>query len=266
MLPLQNLARRDLAAAANANLVVHFSWVQQRAPSMRVSDAHDLVMVDSGLPCDTFNVVCRARLAAESACERIRVVIDYFAGVGRPFSWWLNPGDEPDELGEFLLAAGLHRAETEMAMAADLGRLPANDPAPNGLKICRVRTPAHLRDFATVVAANWTPPDPDVLRFYELAAPHLLGADSPLRQYVGYVEEIPVATAELTVGGGVVGLYNVCTLQAYRRRGFGSALTLQSLLDARANGHRTAILQSAADSLYARLGFEPFGEVTEYKP
>jgi ribosomal protein S18 acetylase RimI-like enzyme len=105
-----------------------------------------------------------------------------------------------------------------------------------------------------------------VLRFYELAAPVLLRDDAALWLYVGYLDDIPVATADLAIGGGVVGLYSICTLEAYRRRGFGSALTLQPLLDARAQGYRTAILQSAADSLYARAGFEPFGEITEYKP
>jgi GNAT superfamily N-acetyltransferase len=233
---------------------------------MRVVEEDDLVLVDSGLPCDTFNFVCRARLAEGNARERIRAAIRYFVDVGRPFSWWLNPGDEPAELGNMLLEAGLQRAETEMAMAAALDKLPLGELSPNGLHIKRVRTTAQLYDFATVVAANWTPPDPEVLRFYEQAALALLDNDPALWLYVGYLDDMAVATAELTVGGGVVGLYSVCTLESYRRRGFGSALTLRPLLDARTHGFHTAILQSAADSLYARIGFEPFGEITEYKP
>jgi GNAT superfamily N-acetyltransferase len=169
-------------------------------------------------------------------------------------------------LGKLLIAAGLHPAETEMGMAADLNRLQNADLSPHGLQVRRVHTPAQLQDFAHIVAANWTPPDGEVLRFYNLAAPVLLTDDSPLWFYVGYLDEVPVAGAELTVGGSVVGLYSVCTLESYRHRGFGTALTLQPLLDAWAQGYRTAILQSAADGLYARLGFEPFGPITEYKP
>ena len=41
----------------------------------------------------------------------------------------------------------------------------------------------------------------------------------------------------------MVGLNNISTLEACRRRGFGAALTLQPLLDARSQGYRTAILQ-----------------------
>jgi GNAT superfamily N-acetyltransferase len=265
-LSLPELSPAELAAAANANLVAHSTWVQQRAAGMRVIEEPDLVVADSGLPCDTFNFVCRARLAQANGRQRIGAAIGYFMGVGRPFSWWLNPGDEPAELGNLLREAGLQPAESEMAMAANLDKLQAGELSPNGLQIQRVRTAAHLCDFAMIVAANWTPPDPEVLRFYELAAPLVLNDDSPLWFYVGYVDETPVAASELTVGGGVVGLYSVCTLAAYRRRGFGGALTLRPLLDARAHGYQMAILQSAADSLYARIGFEPFGEITEYKP
>jgi predicted acetyltransferase len=54
----------------------------------------------------------------------------------------------------------------------------------------------------------------------------------------------------------------------YRRRGFGAALSLQPLLDARQQGYRTAILQASDEGarVYKRLGFEPFGQIREYKP
>jgi GNAT superfamily N-acetyltransferase len=268
MVSLKDLARAEVVAAADANLVTHIGWVQQRTPGMRIVDAPDLVLVDSGLPCDTFNVVCRARLGQGTARERIRAVVEYYADVGRPFSWWGSPGDQPPELDGLLRATGLHPAETELVMAADLAALRAGDLAPGGLQNRRVRTAGELHDFAEIIAASWTPPDAHVLHFYELAAPALLAADAALWLYVGYLGEVPVATAELTVGNEVVGLYNIVTRAAYRRRGFGTALTLQLLLDARGCGYRMAILQASAmgESVYARVGFEPFGQITEYKP
>jgi hypothetical protein len=235
---------------------------------MRVIDEAGLTLVDSGLPCDTFNFVCGARLEPDAAPERARAAVAYFRDVGRPFSWWVGPADRPPDLGAILVAAGLAFAEGELAMAADLESLRVGDLAPSGLRVERVRTAEQLRDFAQVVAANWTPPDPEVTRFYALAAPLLLAPDAAIRPYVGYLEGVPVAASDLTVGGGVVGLYSVCTLAAYRRRGFGSALTLRPLLDARAEGHRVGILQASAAGagVYARVGFAPFGEIAEYKP
>lgn len=263
-----DLSSIDLARAATLNLVAHVSWVQTQTTGMQVIETDDLVMVDSGLPCDTFNIVCRARLARATAPERIRAVMEHFAYVNRPYSWWLNPGDEPSDLGDLLLVAGLHNAESELAMAADLSRLRLTELAPSGLQVRRLTSLNQLQDFARIVAANWSPPDGEVLRFYEMGAPALLAENSPLWLYVGYLDETPVAASELTVGGGVVGLYNICTLMDYRRRGFGTALTLQPLVDALSQGYHTAILQASDEGalVYKRVGFEPFGLIREYKP
>lgn len=233
---------------------------------MRTELENDLVRTDCGMPCDTFNAVCRARLAPGTAPARIREAIAWFAE--RPFSWWVGPADEPGDLGAMLEAAGLAPSETEVAMAASLSRLRAADPPPGGLAIRRVATPTELSDYARVNAANWSPPDPYVVRFYDLAAPVLLSPGCPLRLYVGYVEGEAVAASELTVAGGVAGLYGVATLAAHRRRGYGSAMTARPLADAREEGLGTAVLQASADGLgvYERIGFERFGGITEYKP
>ena len=177
------------------------------------------------------------------------------------------PNDGPARLGELLVASGLVAAETELAMALPLSEL-AVPATSSELAIERVRTEAQLRDFANINAANWSPPDAQLVEFYRRAAPALLAPDSPLRFYVGYRDGEPVATAEATIGDGVVGLYNICTLEAQRGRGFGSALTLQPLLDARTEGMAAAILQASADGvgLYRRLGFRDYGLITEYKP
>ena len=257
-----------LTRAATANLAAHFTYVQERTAGMQVIRSSELLLTDCGLPCDTFNAVCAARLTPENASTHIQQAINHFKTVNRPFSWWLSPGDQPSDLGTRLRDAGLQEAETELAMAADLTHLDASSVATSGLAIQRVTTASQLRDFATVVAANWSPPDELVLRFYDLAAPVLLTDQSPLWQFVGYVDGVPAAASELVFGGGGAGLYSVCTLAAYRGRGFGSAMTLMPLIHARAAGQTIAILQASEQGarIYQRLGFQPFGIVTEYKP
>lgn len=257
----------ELAQAADANFVTHASWTPSRVPGMVVRDEPDLVLVDSGLACDTFNFVLRARLDGGTAATRIAGALGHFRRVGRPFSWWVGPADLPADLGDLLEAQGVVRAESELAMAASLARLPGESP-PAGLEIRRVRTPVELADFARVNAANWSPPDEDVVRFHDRTATVTLSAGAPQWFYVGYFEGMPVAAAELTLGGGVAGLYGISTLASFRRRGFGRALTLRPLLDACAAGLRHAVLQASADGapVYRRLGFEAFGEITEYKP
>jgi ribosomal protein S18 acetylase RimI-like enzyme len=262
-----NVQQRAEEAMA-ANLVAHMSWVQRRVEGMHVQDDGALVIVDSGLPCDTFNVVCRARLSADSLEARVAAVIGHFRAVARPFSWWVGPGDRPSGLAAALGAAGLKADEESLGMAADLSALDQQADLPHGLRIERVRTVEQLGQFAAINAANWMPPDPHVIRFYELAALVLLEADAPLWLYVGYLDDWPVAAAELTVAGGVVGLYGISTLREYRRRGIGGAMTQQPLLDAKAAGYRVAVLQASPEGtrVYERIGFQPMGHFVEFKP
>src|SRR4029434_3125092 len=103
-----------LAEDADANFVAHAGWIQGRVPGMRVLDG-GLAVIDSGLPCDTFNLVCRARLDPANATERDRAAIDHFRTAGSPFSWWVGPADRPGDLGRRLEDAGLAEAETELA-------------------------------------------------------------------------------------------------------------------------------------------------------
>ena len=132
----------------------------------------------------------------------------------------------------------------------------------------RVTTDRHIEDFARVIAANWDPPDPNVLAFYRSAGPILQQGAAPIRLYVGYVGELAVGTAELTVSESEVGLYSIATLAAHRRKGYGSALMLHPLREARREGHTRAVLQASAAGrgVYARLGFRETGTYTEYQP
>lgn len=254
---------------ADQNLAIHSGWIQNQLDGMSCRNDPGLQLADSGLPSDTFNTVCRSRLDPIAAPGRIAAVRNHFAGSGRPFSWWLGPGDQPDNLDQLLIEAGLVRAETETAMAADLATLATHDvPVIPGIQVRRVWTADDLERFAALLAANWDPPDPSVLAFYRQASRILLTGECPLRLYLACEGDEPVGTVEVTVGGGVAGVYNVGTVAVHRGRGIGSQLVMAGLLGAAQDGISIGILQAApaAQSLYQRLGFRSFGSYTEYKP
>lgn len=255
-----------IAHAADENFVVHATWSLRSLEAAFVHAAPDLVVADSGLPCDTYNFICRARLNSDTARERAAWAVRQFGG--RPFSWWVGPADTPAELGDILCSGGLVSAESELAMAADLSLLPDIPRAAPGFEVRRVTTADALKQYAELSAANWTPPDLQVIRYFQLAAPALLSPDCPQRLYLGLLEGTPIATAEVTLSGEVAGVYSIATVEPYRRRGIGTMMTLAPLLEARRVGCRRAILQAAPDgvSIYRRLGFEAYGTITEYKP
>ena len=258
---------RQLSDPADENLAAHAELPCRALTHARVKRDRELVLVDSGLACDTFNLICRARLAGGSARAGIQRALTFFRETGHPFSWWLGPGSTPHELPALLVESGLKPAESELAMALDLARLAARPDPPDGLSISRVRTAEQLALFAELSAGNWDPPDQHVVRFYHLAAAAFLDPAARQWLYLGYHEGRPVATAELTVGGGVAGLYNIATLPELRGRGIGALMTWTPLRDAAQAGLPAAILQASpmGQGLYARLGFREFGSITEYK-
>lgn len=255
----------EVASAMEANQVDHMTYLARRLDGATVWDEPGLLRVDSGLPTDTFNVVCRARLGPNEVEPRIAEALAWFREKATPFAWWVGPGAEPKDLEARLEAHGLTRKEEEQGMVLNLSRLKSL-PLPPGLTVRRVSSERELADFAHVVSSNWEPRDLHVAEFYARTAGASLAAGSPVRFYVGYVDGVAVATSECHLSHGVAGLYSVSTLKAARRRGYGMALTLAPLHEARDEGYRTATLQASREGerVYSQLGFEPRGTFRVY--
>jgi GNAT superfamily N-acetyltransferase len=149
-------------------------------------------------------------------------------------------------------------------MAADLLALNEDLTAPSDLRIERVRDPAALEQWVSTLFRGFEIPGSGESAMFDLLVG--LGFDLPLRNYVGFLNEKPIATAELFLGAGVAGIYGVVTVPEARRQGIGAALTLAPLREARAMGYRIGILHSSEMGLglYSRLGFQECCKMSHY--
>src|SRR5262249_18748932 len=136
-----------------------------------------------------------------------------------------------------------------------------------GFGVERVTTAEQHEDYIRVVAALWNPPDQELVKFYRMVRSAVLSPKSPIKFYVGYLDSEPISTSELCLAGGVAGLYGVATKESARHKGYGSALTLGPLFDARDAGFTIATLQASemGQPVYARIGFRVTGRFTEFQ-
>jgi GNAT superfamily N-acetyltransferase len=215
---------------------------------------------------DTFrNVVVGAQFDPGDADRRIAEIRDAYGRGDTGFVWWVAPFDTPDDLGTRLTNAGLTLEGNAPAMAASLVDVPLDEPPPDGLEIVPVTDAATLREFLTIVEADWlewaggvaTPIQRRTLDVFAREIPRRFPSEPVPLRWLGRVDGRPVATSRVSLGGGVAGLYAILTLPSHRGRGIGRAMTLAALRAAAGLGYRIGVLQSSelGYGMYLKLGF-----------
>ena len=124
-----------------------------------------------------------------------------------------------------------------------------------------------IRDFSQVIAENWSPPDEQVLAFYEKTSKQFLDQQDQVSLLTYYQEGKPVATVEVFASSNeVVGIHGLATLEDTRGQGIGSALMTKVLNDVKSAGFKKVVLLATEDGseIYHKLGFETLTTYYEY--
>jgi GNAT superfamily N-acetyltransferase len=261
---LKDLSAPALVAAIKANLFEWYRYVG-RSPKAEFCDSPALTWLLTGISDSFVNGVLRTHLEPDKVDATIKETLAHFRSRGvTTLSWWTEPGTQPMDLGEHLLAHGLAYMDGGPGMAVDLLALNEDLTTPSNLTIQHVDDTEALEKWAYASLIGFEHPGTEVNTWFDIFTD--LGFDLPLSNYVGILNGEPVGTSELFLAAGVAGIYVVATVPDARRRGIGAVLTLAALREARAMGYRIGILHSSPMGLgvYRRLGFQEYCKMSHY--
>ena len=167
-------------------------------------------------------------------------------------SCWALSATCPRDLGARVAARGFEWGWRPHWMALGLRDAPTGSPLPDGLRI------------AQDDQGDWDVDDMPYYRREDAAVIHTLARAHPRRawHFGAWLDGRVVGHSALFVTTGrlgVAGIYNVGVVPSARNQGIGKAISLAACRFARTLGYHYALLNSAADGLYERIGFESLG-------
>jgi predicted GNAT family acetyltransferase len=229
-----------------------------------IEDDSHIFRFRTNLPSGFLNGVLRTDVAPETVDDLARESRAWFPA-DLPWRWVVGPTSRPLDLADRLEVAGLERRWPLMpAMAVDLEALDLVPRAPAGGRVTEVLDAQDVESWLGVRHVNLGLDDRTVGAWRRAHGESGLGPESPLRHFVGWLGDRPVAGATLYVGAGAAGIYHVDTLLEARGRGFASALTATALHEAERLGYRWGVLSASTlgTPVYLGLGFRIVGNVT----
>ncbi len=234
------------------NIIGKFSYLPSHIQSMKVSLTNHLVLVDSQLPCDMFNILCcEGAVELSLICENI----NHFRAKKLPYAFWIGFEDEPSWLESELQKLGLITDEMEWAMVCDVSKCQEEiDP----FDVRKIIDRNGISDLIHVMKGIFPIQEHSAIEsFYLQSEESILSADSQLTFFVGYESAEPVSLVSVYFEEGIASIFDVIVLPNMRGRGLGKLMTQRGMLEAKAKGFDRCILTATNDAkyLYHKLGF-----------
>jgi GNAT superfamily N-acetyltransferase len=188
----------------------------------------------------------------------VREVLTFFASKGVPYLMSVRDGTD-----EALLAAGRAAGFEDAggSLLQMLNPITAAPAPPPVLDLVLAIEDTDLQAHRDLVAACFDMPVDVARRLYGDGC-----LDDPdIAIVIGRLDSVPVATAMLVRSDRTAGVYNVVTLPAHRRKGYGAAVTWAVLAEGARRGCTHAVLQPSQSgySVYRRMGFVDAGWYVE---
>jgi ribosomal protein S18 acetylase RimI-like enzyme len=257
-----------LARLEHENMIAAFALVGSLAEGALIRRADGVALIATGLPLRLFNQVLvegdeatPAAIAAAVALTRERgdrFVVNLRVGMDHRFVALMQELRlVPDPEEPLTPGMALHPLPAHVPASTEEPR--ATRP---GHEIRQVTDRAGIEDHIRTAAAGFEMPEEWVRAVMGLT----LVARPGVAVYVGYTDGQPVTTGLGVRTGRTIGVYNVATVPAARKRGHGAAMTTRIAVDGGAAGCDVAVLQASVMgyAIYERLGYVTVVEYMGY--
>jgi ribosomal protein S18 acetylase RimI-like enzyme len=263
LLPTEGAALDLISTAIEDNLCAYAAFFGA-TPVAEFSNQSSLLWVISRIPTLPFTGILRPYPPAATLADTIETTMAYFQQQHARPSWIFNPARNPPDFIAHLNYYQLKQTATLPGMALKLSGL--QPVAPHPLRVTCVADLAMLATWVSIYAESNGAPDWIGAELVSLFSATDYRSAQPLALYLGWQADQPVASAASFRVAGVVGLYEVATLPAFRQQGIASTMTYHVLEEARQHGYTLATLVSSliAEQMYRKLGFEEFCRLVIY--
>jgi GNAT superfamily N-acetyltransferase len=252
-----------LADLEHENFVAAGMAIAAGVPGSLVRLDGGIALIATGLPIRFFNQV--VVVAPSPDAEALRTAVDAVRERHSRFVVLLRRGIDSALVPDMATLGLVESSSSGPMPGMALHPLPDVPPTLTGPEDHEIRLVADLAglvDHRGTAAAGFGMPD----AVADMAMHDGLLERADCAIYVGYSAGMPVTTGLAIRTGRTIGVYNIATIEAARRRGLGSLMTARITADGRANGCDVAILQASEMglSIYERLGYRTVVEYDGY--
>lgn len=240
----------EIVAELQANFIKANRDIAEHCATGDVREIAGLLIKHTGVPASDQNAAFVTR-PLHDPLAAIRGAVAYFEDRAMPYGILMRQGLDP-AAARVCLELGLVHVHTLPGMAlAPLAEVIPQPPA--GLDIRTVTTAAQHDVHVETDAAGFEGSLDHARRLF----PASLFERGAAVEFTGFVDGAPVAISTLVTAGRTAGVYGVATVPAYRRRGFGEAMTWRAIREGVARGCEMASLMASdmGRPMYERMGF-----------
>lgn len=217
-----------------------------------------VVAVVANLIDPLLNLVVNAALSEEEVEEKIEAVFKFYQAYQVEWFWQVGPLSQPKTLPQQLILNGLSLVEVYPALYFDLRQALPIFATPE-LVIKEVMSHDLLQEWVKPIREAF--PSSDKAEGYrQLNATLAHGPGTAFRHYVGYHLDHAVCAGTLFVTEEAVMIHNIATRPNFRKRGFGTAMTLYAMQMAKDLERPHCFLDSSPKGMgmYQRIGFKVY--------